>query len=393
MTDKELADNVVKLRQAMKGNPDFDSRTEPDMVGDFRLQRFLISRGNDLEKAKTMLEDHLKWRKEHKIEDIRKHVIDKPYLVGSFPYAKELAEVGMGMGYVAVHCGFCRLGDVVHVEQLQGSKQVEGAAKGKAEEYVDKLFDHYYGFFERRSILLEELSVRDKRMVRGVQLRDVSKLSLMPQGGVFPIVRKILKSGLDNYPESASVVFFIDAPAMFSAIFAIVRVWLPEDTKKKLHFISGEGVPEELMRYVRPSAIAALRRVQDLENGDDICNDCNSSTPTKAWTKVVERSVGARHAHSLYFAMSRNGTTKVSWSLQNAQEDTKAIVHATLLYVSEDQKVGVEPDKVTVLKQAFPNVTSVSLPSDVSEALVMLHLDNSPSWLMSHKFDIKVEGS
>lgn len=186
---------VKQLRDALKGNPDFTSRIEPDLVGDFRLQRFLLARSMDLEKAKCLVDDHLKWRKEHQLEKIRAEVINKPLLVSSFPHAAQLKAVGMGMLHVIVNGGRSRTGELVHMEVVGGTSHLE-VPDGKTEEYMNYLYEHYFGFFERRSLALEELSIQEKRLIRGLQVRDFSQLSIMPQGGVFSVVRKILKSGL-----------------------------------------------------------------------------------------------------------------------------------------------------------------------------------------------------
>ena len=188
-------EKLEALREALKTNADFTSRREDDLVGDYRLHRFLQARNNDIEKAKIMVEDHLVWRKEHELERLRAHVIDKPFLVSSFPHYDELKKANMGMIHVIVNGGRSRMGDVVHVESIGGTAHVE-VPPGQAETFSKFLFEHYFGFFERRSIYLESLSASEKKFIRCLQIRDVSQLSLMPHGGVFSVIRKILKSGL-----------------------------------------------------------------------------------------------------------------------------------------------------------------------------------------------------
>ena len=191
-----MDDNQVeKFRSLMKQNPDFAARVEEDVVGDSRLKRFVVARNGDLTKAKAMFEDRLRWRKENNIEEIRAKVIDKPFLVENFPHTAELRDAGMGLIDVVVNAGLSRLGDVVHIELL-GGDHVEVPPGKSQEEYLQKLYEHYYGFFERRSIYLEDLSVKESKVIRCVQIRDFSKLSIMPQKGVFSVIRKILTSGI-----------------------------------------------------------------------------------------------------------------------------------------------------------------------------------------------------
>jgi len=190
-----MEQSIASLRAALQANPDFSSRTEEDIVGDYRLQRFLMSRGNDLEKAKALFEDHLKWRKEHNLEAIRAKVIDKPLLVASLPHTAELKAAGMGMLHSVINGGRSRTGEIIHIEVIGGTAHIL-IPEGHSEEYVEKLYEHYYGFFERRCIEMERLSKSEQRFVRSIQIRDFSQMSMMPQGGVMNVVRKILKSGL-----------------------------------------------------------------------------------------------------------------------------------------------------------------------------------------------------
>ena len=44
-------------------------------------------------------------------------------------------------------------------------------------------------------------------------------------------------------------MFIINAPMMFSAVWAMVKIWLDEKTKNKITII-GSGYKEELLKFV-----------------------------------------------------------------------------------------------------------------------------------------------
>jgi hypothetical protein len=44
-----------------------------------------------------------------------------------------------------------------------------------------------------------------------------------------------------QYPERLGVAFLVDAPALFQACWAVVKPFLPAETKKKIFFVSRSG--------------------------------------------------------------------------------------------------------------------------------------------------------
>ena len=184
----------------------------------------------------------------------------------------------------------------------------------------------------------------------------------------------------------------MNANPVFSAILAVVKRWLPEETKKKLFFFSGEGIPEELLRYVHPPAIVALYRVLENEYGDTVAKELKEGPPSK-WKRQVEKQVGARHTLQLYFSLADTSTKSIHWKHKNAQESPKSTVWASLLYVKKEHEQHVPPADVQVHRLDIKDDTSASLPSDAVQALVVLHLDQRSSWVYGHTFSVEVVGA
>lgn len=328
-------------------------------------------------------------------ERIRGLVFSKEYRIANLPHAEELNLKGMGLKYCLLDGGESRAGDVVHME-LMGIA-AEHVPNDDGGELIKHLFEEYFGFFEKRSCMLEEKSLEHKRLVRNVQIRDVSFISLIPHGGVMGVVKKIMNSGLDNYPESTSYAVFVNPPAVFSLVFAMVKPWLPVSTAKKLVFCSGKDVPHTMMKYIRPKSIEAHAKLLQLKDGDAALDWFKSSE--SKFKSEFKHSVSAMHAHNLVFALEATGTTKIKWRTLKDDEG-KAKITAEVFYVNKAQENCMDPAQVEVhtksvsgnsvdFEQVFAGLSLNERPSD---ALLVLHLDNSPSWVMSHEFEIEVEG-
>ena len=53
----------------------------------------------------------------------------------------------------------------------------------------------------------------------------------------------------DNYPEILGNMFIINAPFLFTGIWAIVKVWIDDKTKEKIKILGG-SYKKELLQYV-----------------------------------------------------------------------------------------------------------------------------------------------
>ena len=187
----------------------------------------------------------------------------------------------------------------------------------------------------------------------------------------------------------------MNPPAIFSAVFAIVRRWLPEETKKKLFFLSGEKAHEELLKYVHPSAVVALHRLLDGEYGDDIAKDFVKSpdhADSALYKSKFEKHVSARHRGHIYFSLSEASAKSISWKHENREESPKSAITACIFYVDRENEVGVPANMIAVQTIALKHSDTVaSLPPNAKEALVVLNLDNTGSWIHGHTFKVSVQ--
>jgi hypothetical protein len=168
---RQVEQDIVLFKLAsLKANKESD--LYEDVLGDWRLARFLQSVEGDIDEATKSFQHHLKWRITVDAERVRLLVLNKPFRISSFPHAPLL--VSAGMKKPCVDAGRSRLGDLVHLESIG-----QGDAKELIRQTTEQqLLEHYVGFFERRSALLESESSNAGRILRTVQIRDMSHFGL-----------------------------------------------------------------------------------------------------------------------------------------------------------------------------------------------------------------------
>ena len=54
----------------------------------------------------------------------------------------------------------------------------------------------------------------------------------------------------DNYPEILGNMFIVNAPFLFTGIWAIVKVWIDDKTKEKIKILGG-SYKKELLQFVK----------------------------------------------------------------------------------------------------------------------------------------------
>ena len=388
--DETISKLVREVEESLQDNEEYQKLREIVGTRD-KLSRFLIARQLNVEKTTELIVNHLQWRKENNADKIRELMLNKPFLTGSFPHSDELRSLGFGMMHTAVDAGKSRTGEVVVIEVLGA----EGQSDNISEEdmvLVDKLTEHYIGFFEKRALVLEQCSKEQSRLVCSFQIRDVSKLSFMPRAGAFTVLQRIIAVGMNNYPESSSTVLLLSPSTIFSGIFAIVKRWLPEEVSRKFKTVAKQDVPMEILKYVRPSVLVALQDMHAGKHGDDVCRELNGDAQFTAekGEKKMEIAVAARDFHYLYYKLGDDGYTSVTWQRLNAEESPNSTVVAKIFYV-ENGTESKSANEVKIKTVAIPG-TSATLPQveGVREALLCLSLDHTSAWFQPHTFKLSI---
>ena len=129
--------------------------------------------------------------------------------------------------------GVCKIGRPIYIEQ---SGRINPT---KIWEVVDEyyLWMSFYQSYE----LLNKLhfmacsKVANKQIAHTFSILDMTGFSIgMMNKRVYSLVQHASKITQDYYPESLGQLLIVNAPYLFSGVWAIVKGWLDEKTRKKI---------------------------------------------------------------------------------------------------------------------------------------------------------------
>lgn len=352
--------------------------THPDLTSDTKLLRFLSSTDGNIEEAVKSYREHLQWRKEVGADAIRERVSGKPFLLQSAPHFDTMKLAGFP--FACIQAGRSRMNDIVHLEIV---------GEGVTGEVLQKLghgmlLEHYTGYFELRSVLLESESTHDF-LLKTLQIRDLSKfsLSLIAEREALSMVGKLIKAGASNYPESTRYALFAETPTIFATAWSVLQTLIPDRTKKKVRFLSTPS-HVELLRYVPPVVCVVLQRMSQGECGDALAK---AFPPPPLHSFQTEVPAGT--AQYVHVALTRGKCESVSFLVTKGGEPYSLPEdEIEILWVDEEQKMGVVPEDVIVHVANGTGQQSAHLPAGISEALLSLKLNNSGSWWSGETFKV-----
>ncbi|KAG8995781.1 cytosolic factor, phosphatidylinositol/phosphatidylcholine transfer protein [Tulasnella sp. JGI-2019a] len=215
----------------------------PERHDDPTLLRFLRARKFDLEKAKLMIIEQEKWRKEFGTDGLAKHF--------DFPEKEQVNKY-----YPQYYHKTDKDGRPVYIEHL-GRLDIDALYKITTEERL-----------LRRLVSEYELSVNERLPATSAAvghpvettctILDLKNVSIRQFYKVKDYVGKASGIGQNYYPETMGKFYIINAPFMFSTVWSFIKPWLDEVTVAKISIlgsdykpklleqISAENLPEEL---------------------------------------------------------------------------------------------------------------------------------------------------
>ncbi|KAF8580799.1 hypothetical protein K439DRAFT_1619541 [Ramaria rubella] len=191
----------------------------PKRHDDATLLRFLRARKFDLEKAKAMIVNAEEWRKSFGVDD----------LVKTFDF-KEKAEVDKY--YPQYYHKTDKLGRPIYIEHL-GKLDVKALYSITTPER--QLQRSVVGYEELLTVRFPACSLAAGRPIETLcTVLDLDNVSLGQFYRVKDYVMQTASLAQDRYPECMAMFYIINAPYLFSTVWAFVRPWLDEVTVAKV---------------------------------------------------------------------------------------------------------------------------------------------------------------
>ncbi|KAJ1801369.1 Non-classical phosphatidylinositol transfer protein (PITP) [Coemansia sp. RSA 2399] len=216
-----------------------DASEQDDPRIDVILAKFLKARNNDLDQAREMLTNTLKWRAEFGVDALLDETFPED-VFGSVGYMHGTDKEGRPVTY-----------------------NFYGNLDNKA----------VFGDLERFLRWRVQLHERGMRAVDFVNTSDMVQVHDYDGVGIFSYdkyaraaSRATVQVMSDNYPETLATKVFANVPAWGETIFNIIGRWLSDDTKRKFVVVSATNAyaaladridPENIPEKFKPAATSA----------------------------------------------------------------------------------------------------------------------------------------
>ncbi|KAL1917368.1 uncharacterized protein VTP21DRAFT_5024 [Calcarisporiella thermophila] len=209
---------------------------DPSRHDDHCLLRFLRARKFDLDATKAMFIACEKWRKEFGVDKLVKEF--------EFPEAEKIAKI-----YPRYYHKTDRIGRPIYIEHL-GNIDVNELFKITTEDRMLKQFVvGYEKLINQRFVACSAKAGR--HIEQSFTIMDLKGVKMMNITTVLGFVRLTSSIAQDYYPELMGKMYIINAPFLFSSIWALIKPFLDEVTVNKIHIL-GSRYQSALLKDIDP---------------------------------------------------------------------------------------------------------------------------------------------
>jgi hypothetical protein len=268
-------------------------------IDDVTVYRFLRNAKFDAAKATTNLNATLKWRAEHKLDEVRAKAVSLPQ--EKWPHADKIARYFPMSWNVRPD----RKGRLCEIDNMGHSRPAELA---KAMPLAD--FTEFFLYqWEKTAVHFQEQQKTTGKVARMVQISDMSGLGLkhldMKGLGYIEAATNLFQT---HYPDVLADVFIVNAPWIFNTFWKLSSSWVSEDVRNSTHVL---GDLKELDTYFAKENIP--------ENLGGTCKDSVKETdPEEGFTKL---EVGAGKFEQVKIDVEKGSL--VSWEFRSRPEDVQ----------------------------------------------------------------------
>eukprot|EP00930_Biecheleria_cincta_P088561 TRINITY_DN77808_c0_g1_i1.p1 TRINITY_DN77808_c0_g1~~TRINITY_DN77808_c0_g1_i1.p1 ORF type:complete len:331 (+),score=40.96 TRINITY_DN77808_c0_g1_i1:62-1054(+) len=264
--DDEEAKLLAQLRETIKLRFRAEEEdTVHSLKSDRDLVRFLRARKGNVEEAAALWDETMQWRSEHAVSRWRscapgpkhsKAAIDAYEQFGfeslnnieKHPYVRLVAplprerEISYHRWVVNGHFGHDKEGHPLYWERTGiGAQLFPNLVKELTHDEI--VFDH----IRQQELALakcEEASIKYNKYVgKQTVIMDMDGMSYWPRAGGFSVFKRILVIDSKYYPETLARHYIINAPWVFTKIWALIKPMLDPVTANKVHIMGKDYLP------------------------------------------------------------------------------------------------------------------------------------------------------
>jgi len=219
---------------------------------DTYLLRFCRARKFEMKAVLEMWDNFVKWRLENDVDNIE-----------NFQYTElPLMKTHYKHGYYKTD----KQGRPLYIErigQLNIDKLFEVTTEDRLVKYYIQSYEHLIN-----KIFPACSKKAGKKVEQTLTILDLEGVSLSMIGKrVYNFIKLASNIGQNYYPEILGKMYIVNAPFLFSGVWACIKPWLDEKTKNKIQII-GSGYREELLKNVDAENLPDFLGGQ---SRDDLC--------------------------------------------------------------------------------------------------------------------------
>lgn len=223
---------LEQFREQLKQLGKYDEKRHDDGT----LLRFLRARKFDLQKSEKMILDYEQWRVEFDVEGIIQNF--------AYPEQKQVQSL-----YPRFYHKTDKQGRPIYIEllgNLEAKKLFEATDQDR---FLKKHVREYEKLLKYRFKACSEKQGR--RIEQSCTILDLKGVPLSQFNQVRKIVQIVSGIAQNYYPETLGRMFLINAPMLFTAIWAVVKGMLDENTVAKISVL-GSSYQKQLLEYIDP---------------------------------------------------------------------------------------------------------------------------------------------
>ena len=144
--------------------------------------------------------------------------------------------------YPRGYCGVDKIGRPIYIERC-GYIQPDKIWEVIEPEYLWKTYMQSYELVNKLHFMAAS-KVANKQIVHTMTIMDLSKFSVsMMNKKVYSLVQNASKIAQDNYPEQLGMMVIVNAPMLFTGVWAMCKSFVDEVTRKKIQILGSKYLP------------------------------------------------------------------------------------------------------------------------------------------------------
>lgn len=201
---------------------------------DYFLLRYLRARKFNLDNTKLMMDNMFKWRETNDVDNIHQLVFEEKDQVQKY-YPHNYHKID-------------KVGRVIYIERLGQFKPKELFEISTEERMIKQNIQSYESIINFRYPCTS--AMHGRRIETSLNILDLKGVSLsLVNKRIYGLIQTASKISQDYYPEIMGAMYIVNAPMLFTGIWAVCRSFIDEKTRAKIH-IKGSKYEKDLLELV-----------------------------------------------------------------------------------------------------------------------------------------------